>query len=152
MTNAYKLLSATVALKKEGVKNDYLFAHHELISGVPLGGKRSVMVTFGLYAPPGIPVGIYASVAPKGQEPKIGSIKYSESFYTTLRSTPVANDKGVFLMTLEVKDVLFEYDGLYEAIVRVYPSEEMPSEEGELDSITCFFYVVTSEGDRNATA
>lgn len=148
MTSPYKLLSATVALKNEGSKND-LFVHHEIVSGIPLGEKRTVMVTFGLYAPPGIPIGVYASVAPEGRGPQLDSIKYSESFYTTLRSTPITNDRGVFLMTLEVKDVLFERDGLYEAIVRIYPSEEMPSEDGELDSITCFFYVVTLKGSSN---
>lgn len=152
MNNPCKLLSASVALKKEGMSNNYLSAHHELISGIPLGEKRSVMVTFGLYARPGVPIGIYAAVTPKNQESPLGSNKYTESFYTTLRSEAVADDMGVFLMTLEVKDIPFEHDGLYEADVRVFPSEEMPSEDNQLDAIKCFFYVVTSKGERNAAA
>lgn len=152
MNNPCKLLSASVALKKEGMSNNYLSAHHELISGIPLGEKRSVMVTFGLYARPGVPIGIYAAVTPKSQESPLGSNKYTESFYTTLRSEAVADDMGVFLMTLEVKDIPFEHDGLYEADVRVFPSEEMPSEDNQLDAIKCFFYVVTSKGERNAAA
>ncbi|WP_447868976.1 hypothetical protein [Raoultella ornithinolytica] len=152
MTNSCKLLNASVALKKKGMTNEYLAAHHEYISGIPLGEKRSVMVTFGLYARPGVPIGIYAAVTPKNQESPLGSTKYTESFYTTLRSEAVADDMGVFLMTLEVKDISFEYDGLYEANVRAFPNDAIPSEDNQLDSIKCFFYVVTSKGNRNATA
>lgn len=152
MNSSCKLLSASVALKKKGMTSDYLAAHHELISGIPLGDKRSVMVTFGLYARPGVPVGIYASVTPKDKESPLGRTKYSESYYTTLRSTPVDNEMGVFLMTLEVKDIPFVHDGLYEANVRVFPIEEIPSEDNQIDSIKCFFYVVTSKEDQHATS
>lgn len=152
MNNPCKLLSATVTLKKEGAPNDYyLSARHELISNVPLGDKRSVMVTFGLYARPGVPLGIYASVTPKEKEPPLGSTKYTESFYTTLKSEAVDDGMGVFLMTLEVKDIPFEHDGLYEANVRVFPTDALPSKDNQLDSIQCFFYVLTSKGDRHAT-
>ncbi|MCT2785239.1 hypothetical protein KBQ18_08285 [Klebsiella aerogenes] len=151
MNSSCKLLSVSVALKKEGMSNNYLSAHHELISGIPMGEKRSVMVTFGLYARPGVPIGIYAAVTPKNQESPLGSNKYTESFYTTLRSEAVADDMGVFLMTLEVKDIPFEHDGLYEANVRIFPSEKMPSEDNQLDAIKCFFYVVTTKEGQHAT-
>ncbi|EIY5054318.1 hypothetical protein ACQ9LN_02185 [Klebsiella variicola] len=151
MNNPCKLLSVTVALKKDGITIDYLAGHHELISGITQGEKRSVLVTFGLYARPGVPVGIYASVTPKGKESPLGSTNYSESYYKNLRSAPVDNEMGVFLMTLEVKDVIFEQDGLYEANVRVFPNDATPSENNQIDSIQCFFYVVTSKGGRNAT-
>ncbi|HFI5583265.1 TPA: hypothetical protein ACGQTX_004201 [Raoultella ornithinolytica] len=151
MNNSCKLLSATVALKTNDMTSDYLAAHHELISGIPQGEKSSVMVTFGLHARPGVPIGIYAAVTPKNQESPLGSTKYTESFYTTLRSEAVTDDMGVFLMTLEVKDIPFEHDGLYEANVRIFPSEEMPSEDNQLDAIKCFFYVVTSKEGQHAT-
>ncbi|EPC6248954.1 TPA: hypothetical protein MEA38_005380 [Klebsiella variicola] len=151
MSNLCKLLSASVALKKKGMTVDYLASHHELISGIAMGEKRSVMVTFGLYARPGVPVGIFASVTPQGGAPKVGSIKYTESYYTTVRSEAV-DDMGVFLMTLEMKDVYFESSGLYEASIRVFPHEEIPSDSNELDSIECFFYVVTSKENQNGKA
>ncbi|OVY38272.1 hypothetical protein BME69_08525 [Klebsiella quasipneumoniae subsp. quasipneumoniae] len=151
MSNLCKLLSASVALKKKGMTVDYLASHHELISGIAMGEKRSVMVTFGLYARPGVPIGIYAAVTPRNQESPLGSTKYTQSFYTTLRSEAVADDMGVFLMTLEVKDIPFEHDGLYEANVRAFPTDAMPSEDSQLDSIKCFFYVETSKGQQDAT-
>lgn len=151
MKNSCKLLSASVALKKNGMTNDYLAAHHELIDGVALGEKRSLMVTFGLYARPGVPIGIYASVNPKGKEAPLTKIHYTASFYSTLRSESIANEMGVFLITLEVKDVPFEQDGLYEANVRAFPSGEIPSESNQIDSIQCFFYVRTLTEGLNAT-
>lgn len=151
MDNSPKLLSIAVALKKDDMKGDYLAMHNEFISGIPRGEKRSVMVTFGLYARPGVPVGMYASVNRKGEEPPIGKIKYTESFYSTLRANLLANGMGVFLITLEVKDVPFEHSGLYEVNVRVFPSGEIPREENEIDAIKSFFYALTSKENQNAT-
>lgn len=151
MNSSCKLLSASVALKKDGMTKEYLATHHELISGVTNGEKRSVMVTFGLYAKPEVPIGIYASVNPIGEEPPINKNKYAEGFYRTLNSSPLSDGMGVFLITLEVQDVHFEHSGLYEVNARIFPSETTPSTENEIDSIRCFFYALTSVEGRHAT-
>ncbi|MGY5464308.1 hypothetical protein [Citrobacter koseri] len=150
MERSCKLLSATIALKKDDMTNEYLASPHEFISGIPQGEKRSVMVTFGLHARPGVPVGMYASVTPFTDQNAVKQTQYTESFYNTLRANLLPDGMGVFLIALEVKDVLFERDGLYKVDVRVFPSDEMPSPDNQIDAIECFFYVLTLKGDRNA--
>lgn len=145
MDNSLKLLSISVALKKDGMNSDYLATHHEYINGITQGEKRSVMVTFGLYALTGVPVGMYASVTPRGEEFPLNKTQNTDSFYTTLKSHPLDDGMGVFLITLEVKDVPFETSGLYEVNVRAFPSGSVPSKDNEIDSIQSFFFALTSK-------
>ncbi|WP_409250168.1 hypothetical protein [Enterobacter hormaechei] len=152
MIESCKILSATIALKQDHMTNEYLVSQHEFISGIPKGEKRTVMVTFGLHARPGVPVGVYTAINPVGINSEITQTQFAENFYNTLNANLLPDGMGVFLITLEVKDVLFDQDGLYKVDVRVFPSDEMPTLDNQIDAIECFFYVLTLKEDRNVTS
>ncbi|GEM_PF-5720944 len=145
MDQKCKLLFAFPVLRKAEMSAEYLSSPKEIITGVKLGEKRSVMVTLGIYAITEKPVNIYCSVNLPGKEEPVEKAK-NDSFYENLRAHFLADGNGVFLLTLEVKNVHFEKDGIYEVIVRVYPSDQTPSEETEIDHIRNYFYVLTSKG------
>ncbi|EIY5047029.1 TPA: hypothetical protein L9K99_001078 [Klebsiella quasipneumoniae subsp. similipneumoniae] len=142
MNDLCKLLYVTVALKKDEMPEGYLGAPNEYLTGMRVGTKGSVMVTFGLHAKPEEPVGMYFSVSPMGKEPPIEQTQYSDITCETLRASLLPNGMGLFQMTIEIKDVLFN-DGIYEANVRLFPSGEKPGESRQIDAIKSYFYVLT---------
>lgn len=150
MENAYKLLYAFAGPKIDGLDLDYLKAPRECITGLKKGVKQSLMVTFGMKAYVDKPINIYTSITPQGKETTFDLAKLSNSFYTTLRATPISNEIGLFLMTMEVQDVVIDGDGLYEVNVRLFPSDESPSQENQLDSIRSFFFAKSVHGDSYA--
>lgn len=145
MNELCKLLYVTVALKKDEMPKGYLGSTNEILTGMHIGTKGSVMVTFGLHAKPGEPLGMSFSISPMGEEPPIEETKYSDITSEVLRAIRLPNGMGIFQMTIEIKDVLFN-DGMYEANVRLYPSGEKPSESRQIDAIKSYFYVLTLEG------
>ncbi len=142
MNSLCKLLYVTVAQKKDQMSEDYLGSSNEYITGMPMGSKGSVMVTFGLHAKPEESVGMYFSVSPIGKEPPIGETLHSDNTCEILRASRLPNGMGLFQMTIEIKDVLFN-DGIYEVNVRLFPSGESPSENNQIDAIKSYFYVLT---------
>lgn len=150
MENAYKLLYAFAGPKIDGASLDYLTSPRECITGLKKGVKQSLMVTFGMKAYVGKPINIYTSITPQGKETTVDLARLSNSFYTTLRATPLSDEVGLFLMVMEVQDVVIDSDGVYEVNVRLFPSDETPSQENQLDSIRSFFFAKSIHGDSHA--
>lgn len=144
MTNPVKLLFAFATLWKEKMNDDYLASPRELITGVKQGEKRSVMVTFSLRGMVGMPVNIYTSVYKEGKEEELDLEKY-ETYNDTLRSSILSDGTGVFLMTIEVPNVHFENDGIYEVNVKLFPSDKPLAKGNEIDSIHSYFYALTEK-------
>ena len=151
MKSACKILFSFAVPRKDYMNLDYLSSPKECVTGVKKGEKNTFIAIFGLHALPGNPINIYASISSVGKEPPLDSAKPGDAISQTLRATPLPDGMGVFLMAVEVKDVPFEQDGLYEANVRAFPSGEIPSESNQIDSIQCFFYVKTLTEGLNAT-
>lgn len=149
MKSACKLLFSFVVLKKDLMPLDYLSSPRECVTGVKKGDKNTFMAIFGLHALPGKPINTYASISPVGKEPPIDLAKLGDAASYTLRATPLPDGMGVFLMAVEVKDVVFEDDGMHEINVRIFPSDETPSTENEIDSIRNYFFVLTAKGEKN---
>ncbi|MFG0516896.1 hypothetical protein [Kluyvera intermedia] len=140
-----KLLFAFPVVKKEDMTPSYLTTPCEFFSGVKSGTKQSVMVTFGVLASLLQPISVLMSVNRMG-EPNPLDLPGDESFYQNLRLNLLPDGKGVYLVSMEVRNVLFDGDGLYEIEAKIFPSGAALDESNVIDSIKSSFYVITDKG------
>lgn len=139
-----KILFAFPVKHREVMDPAYLSTPNELFFEIPKGGIRPVMVTFGLFANYENPVSILVKIQRFGQ-PEQTDIPTSEGFYQNLRVHMLPDDRGVFLVSLEVSDVLFDEDGLYEIKTKLFKAEDPQRFDEAIDCHDSYFYVMTKK-------
>ncbi|ELV7528906.1 hypothetical protein QMU90_002798 [Edwardsiella ictaluri] len=146
-----KLLFSFINPKIEAMTMEYLSSPSECIR-IPKGKeKQSLMITFGLHSLPGKAISIYSSIYAAGMKVPVNTAKAGDGGAHTLRATLLPDGMGVFLMAMEANDVVFEGDGMYEIDLRIFPADEKPSKDNEIDSLRNFFLVLTSEGEQDGS-
>ncbi|EAW1193056.1 hypothetical protein NL87_18320 [Salmonella enterica] len=141
-----KILFAFPVLWKENMTKDYLAHPNEFIR-VNQGERRSVMVTFGLYAPLNVNMVVTADINRVGQRKKLENLQPDPSsvYSECLRINILHDLSGVLLSSIEVKNVSFEESGLYEINISVVPEDKEKSKKELIDSIRNFFFVLVKK-------
>lgn len=145
MIHKSKLLFAFPVMKKENMSKEYLSTPCEFFRGIKAGSKQSVMVTFGVMASESEPVSVLIGVTRMGC-PNLDELADSESFYENLRVNLLPDNKGIYLVTIEIRNVRFDADGLYEIESKIFPSGSELTDANVIDTIKSYFYVQTIRG------